>query len=412
MMKFGRIPKWLIAFFSILLAVPVVGAAGPNPIRLAIGPFFAPADNPTLVTAANTMPDLLTASLSQDPHFQLVERQQVNAIWSELHLSEAGLTSAATVMQFGKMLSCDLLVSGTFAQTPDGPVIWVKVINPQTSRVLDLQSFPGASKNLDATAKAISGFIAQASSRSTPREFIAVGKFEDQSTAPGKEDWAPKVVAMIEKHFMAMGYGVVEREAVNPIFSEYQFQAEGLTGNDPNRVKLAPAFWMIDGGCKWIHTTGDKLSVAIRFRRAGTPEQLFSFSKPPGDELEKALVETIQSALTNAGSITAIQAQQFEEKVVSTHASDLANGRGESLPARYDTNVTYITVTAPDGSQRKMELDPMSRAMQEHHADESLQTLEQAILLNPKDMKDKWFLGSSWFPSPDEIGRASCRERV
>ena len=399
-MMYKRSVIFRFVFLGLFLATTATVMAQTKPARLAIGPFFAPADNPTLVTAANAMPDLLTASLSQDPRFQLVERQQVNAIWSEMHLTEAGLTSADTVMKLGKMLSCDLLISGTFAQTPDGPLIWIKVINPQTSLLQDLQSFPAAGTNADATTAAISQFIIQAGSRSTPREFIAVGKFEDQTTAPGKEDWAPKIVAMVEKHFMAMGYGVAERDAVNPIFSEYQFQAEGMTGNDPNRVKLAPAFWMIDGGCKWIQTTGDKLSVVIRFRRAGTPEQLFSFSKP-GDAVEEALVETIQSALTNAGSITAIEARQFEEKTVSAHADELFHGRGETVPIHYDTNVTYVTVTAPDGSQQKLAQDPLARAMQEQHVDESIKTLEQAILLNPKDMKSKWFLGLAWFHVPD-----------
>src|ERR1700691_2861088 len=100
---------------ALLLWAANSGAADTNSIRLAIGPFFAPADNAPLEKAASNLPDLLTALLPQDGRFQLVERDKVSTIWSELHLAEAGLTSADTVAKLGRMLSCDWLVSGTFS---------------------------------------------------------------------------------------------------------------------------------------------------------------------------------------------------------------------------------------------------------------------------------------------------------
>ena len=105
------------------------GFAETNSVRLAIGPFFAPPGNQPLEKAASELPDLLTASLSQQNRFQLVEREKVNAIWNEMHLAEAGLTSADTVGRLGRILSCDWLVSGSFVQTGSGAQIWVKVIN-------------------------------------------------------------------------------------------------------------------------------------------------------------------------------------------------------------------------------------------------------------------------------------------
>jgi TolB-like protein len=226
-----------------LLAIHA-GAAETNSVRIAIGPFFAPAGNAALGNAAAALPDLLMVSLSQENRFQLVEREKVNAIWNEMHLAEAGLTSADTVGKLGKILSCDWLVSGSLVPAETGPQVWVKIIDTQSSVVLDLESLPYNSTNFSATAKSISDFLAQAKTRAHPREFIALEKFEDRSVSSTREDWTPRLTALIEKHFLAAGYGVVERESVSPIFSEYQLQSAGMTA-DAKRVKLKPAFWVV-----------------------------------------------------------------------------------------------------------------------------------------------------------------------
>jgi hypothetical protein len=388
---------------ALLFSVARTGAAETNVIRLAIGPFFAPAGDAPLAKAASELPDLLTASLPQAGRFQLVERDKVNAIWSELHLAEAGLASADTVVKLGKILSCDWLVSGSFVQTESGPQIWVKIINTQDSVVLDLQSVPYAQTNFSVAVGAIANFIAQARPQARPREFIALGRFDDWSISTTHEDWSRRLVVLLEKHFLAAGYGVVEREAVAPIFSEYQFQAAGLTGGSTNRVKLKPAFWIVDGGCKWIHDTEDKLSVSIRVQKMGGGEQMFSFTKPPGDELEKAVLDTVQSALAGAGSPTLAQAQAGEEKIRAEHLQNLERKRDEPPLLRLPTNETFITVTDLSGGKRQLTVDPVFRAQQETHAQEMNQTLLQAILLNPGDMPAKFTLGRELFGSQDAI---------
>jgi len=387
-----------------------VGAAETNSIRLAIGPFFAPAGNMSLEKAASELPDLLTASLSQQNRFQLVEREKVNAIWNEMHLAEAGLMSADTVGKLGRILSCDWLVSGSFVQTGSGTQIWVKVINTQDSVVLDLQAVPYNGTNFSATADAIAKFLAQTGSRSRPREFMAMGKFEDMSLSSTREDWSPRLAALIEKHFLAAGYGIVEREAMGPIFAEYQLQTAGLTGDSTNQVKLKPAFWIVDGKCKWIYDTQDKLSVTIRIQKVGGGEQEFSFTQPPGDDLEKAVVEAIQSALTNANSMTLEQAQKEEGKIRSGHVGELVKGRGETPPLRYSTNQTFITVTDAYGGKRQLTVDPAFLAQRESHAREMLKTLQQAILLNPKDMRSKWALRMSLYCMNDPVEKQQGQE--
>ena len=392
-----------LVFSAWLLLGTVAFAQETNSIRMDVGPFFAPSGNASLEKAAAELPDILMVALSQENRFQLVERDKVNAIWGELHLAEAGLTSADTIGKFGKILACDWLVSGSFVQTGSGAQIWVKIINTQDSVVLDLQSVPFNLTNYSETTTAIVSFLSQARSRAQPREFIALGKFDDWSISATREDWSPRLVALIEKHFLAAGYGVVEREAVAPIFSEYQFQAAGLTASFTNRVRLRPAFWIVDGGCKWIHDTEDKLSVSIRIQKMGGREQLFSFTKPPGEELEKTVVDTVQTALANSGSTTAEEAQVGEEQIRAAHLSDLVKGRGEMPPLHYSANPTFITVTDLFGGTRQVQVDPVFLAQQKYHAEEMLKTLQQAILLNPNDMHAKYTLGVSLFSMTDAV---------
>src|ERR1700744_3843006 len=94
----SRTQTWqLLILIALIISIATAGAATTNSIRLAVGPFFAPSGNRPLEQMAAALPDLLTASLSQQGQFQLVERNKVDAIWNEWHLAEAGLTSADTV---------------------------------------------------------------------------------------------------------------------------------------------------------------------------------------------------------------------------------------------------------------------------------------------------------------------------
>jgi len=414
-MKFPSIPRGLwpnLVAGVLVLAAANASAAEPASLRLAIGPFFAPAGNVTLEKAATDLPDLLMASLSHENRFQLVEREKINAIWSELHLAEAGLTSADTVGKLGRILSCDWLVSGSLVQAEGGVQVWVKVIDTQNSIVLDLQAVPYNPTNFSVTADRIARFLAGTGSHAQPREFIALGKFRDMTVSSTREDWSRRLASLIEKHFLAAGYGVVEREAVSPIFSEYQLQTAGLTGDSTNQVKLKPAFWIVDGSCKWIYDTQDKLSVAIRIQKMGGGEQVFHFTQPPGEALEKAVVEAIQSTLKSANPVTLEQAQKEEGKIRSDHVGELMKGRGETPPLRYSTNQTFITVTDAYGGKRQLTVDPAFLAQRESHARETLKTLQQAILLNPKDMRSKWALGMSLYCMNDPVEKQHGQEML
>ena len=415
----------LLRLLGVLLisTVPVLfptnaGALDTNTVRLAIGPFFAPVGNAALEKAAADLPDLLMVSLSHENRFQLVEREKINAIWSELHLAEAGLTSADTVGKLGRILSCDWLVSGSFVQTGSGTQVWVKVIDTQSGIVLDLQSVRCHPTNFSATVSNVAAFLARSSPRSSARQFIALGRFADLSISSTREDWSQRLSALIEKDFLAAGYGVVEREAVAPIFSEFQLQTAGLTGDSTNRVKLKPAFWVVDGGCKWIYDTQDKLSVALRVQKMGGGEQIIRLTEPPGEELEKAVVAAIQSVLTNTAPVTLEQAQMAEANLRSTRAQEPL--RDEPwIPSRFTTNKTVFTFRSLDQNGKTIvftnadqDQPVFGETWARNVGRDRRDALEQAILLNTNDMRSKFMLGRGMFLSSDPMEKKHGRDML
>ena len=389
-----------------------VSEAQTNSVRLAVVPFFAPPGNGDIQQIAASAPDLLMVELSHDNRFQLVEREKVNAIWGELNLAESGFVSAETIEKFGRILSCDWLVSGSVVQTETSTQIWVKVIDVQSGVVLDLQEFPYGATNFSATISAISDFVAQINPRSQPRQFIALGNFADMSISSTRADLSHRLPTLIEKHFLAAGFGVVEREAVASIFSEFQLEWAGLIEDSTNRVKLKPAFWIMDGECKWVYDTQDKISVAMRVKKVGGGEQIFRFTKPPGDELDKAVLEAVQSALANTNQIALDEAEIQESKLLDAHAKELANGRGMTwVPSRYTTNVPPpVVFTVHDQNGRKMTFTNQSQdrpvyenAYYQNGMRDMLNTLKQAILLNTNDMNAKYRLGFYLVHSADPV---------
>ena len=88
----------------------------------------------------------------------------------------------------------------------------------------------------------------------------------------------------------------------------------------------------------------------------------------------------------------------------------IEQGKDVQTPTHYSTNPTYVMVRAPDGTMRKMMVDPASKAAQENHAREGIKALQQAILLNPKDMRAKSMLGMNWMCSTDETEREQGKQ--
>ena len=410
---------------AIGLVIVAVGLAAslaysePASLKLAIGPFSAPAEDAGLRQAGARLPDLLAVELSRKSRFQLVERDKVAAIWQELHLSATGRTTAETVSQLGRVLACDWLVTGTLVPSGTRTQVWVKVVDIKSSVVLDLEALPFNANNMSVALSGIAAFLTRAGSSAHQRQFITLGRFTDLSISSTREDWAPRLRALLAHHFHAAGVGVVERDAVTPIFEEFQFEQSGLTGSATNRVKLQPAFWVVDGGCKWVRDTEDKVSVALRIQKMGEKEQVVRFTKPPGAELESAVIAAVQAALSHTNEIAAGLAAASESSFHTDRGMEGAMRRLPTTPSRYPGSPDGRSAGAqPDSKVRGFgsRPDPEQQRKWEEDRQATLESFQKALLLDPGNLKAKYMLGKGLIldkdPAQRERGNALLKEIV
>ena len=334
----GNFCRQVFNLFAIASLFPAfaAGAAGPETTHIALIPFSAPAGNPKLKSAASVLPDLLSATLTQDGHFELVERTKINNVCNELHLTEAGLVSPDTVAKLGQMLSCDWLIGGSLLQSGTNTLLWIKVVNTQNSVLLDLKPLPYNPANFPALAADVARFLAQIKARGQPREFVALGKFEDRSVGTKQADWTPRLTTLVEKTLLGAQVTAWWKEKQWVPFSMSINCNPPASSSDGSRLKLTPAFWVISGNWDWSPAGDEKLDVTIEIQRMGGKKQLLSFAKPAGDEVDKAVVETLLTALKATGSLTAEQALAAEHTMHGNHVEELSKGRGETFtPSRF-----------------------------------------------------------------------------
>jgi cytochrome c-type biogenesis protein CcmH/NrfG/TolB-like protein len=384
-------------YIGITAVVASPGDAKEGARTIAVGPFFAPDANDSLRQISANIPDLLTVELSQQDGFHVVERQQVTAIWKELNLSTTGLVTSESVAHLGNVLACDWLITGTLVPSNARTQIWVKVIDVKSSVVLDMQTLPFEAGNLSATIQAIAAFVAKAGSHRQTDRFVTLGRFTDLSTDSSREDWSRRLRALIEQHCRDGGMGLVEREAIGTIFEEFQFERAGMTGALTNRVRLQAAFWIVDGACKWVHDTEDKVTVSLRLQKVGGSAQIVQVTKRPGPELESAVLAALRPVLAPSSETTSDKLGLDESKLHNSRGMDAAANNDQF--SRFHSSVTESSVNNP---QR-------SRDFQDNrHA--TLESFEKALLLNPKDVKAKYMLGYGLIGDPDPAQRERAKE--
>jgi TolB-like protein len=404
--------SWRVTVLAMLLAFSPVGLQGgdSNTLRLAVGPFFAPVGSDSLRQASQVLPELLVADLSHMSRFQLVEREKIQAVWSELNLSASGLVERDTVAKLGRVLACDWLVSGSFVQAGGRTHVWTKVIDVRSGVVLDLNAAPYEPGGFTNTIAGIAAFLAKAGSHPKGRQFIAMGPFVDMNPLLGakREDWSRRISALIEKHFLEAGIGVVEIAAVGPIFEERRLETAGLTGHPESRVKLQAAFWLVDGGCEWVEGSPGKLGVGLRVQRVGGPEQRFRLTESAGEEIEKAVIATITRALADP-NLVAQPAPNAEADLLTARGMELATRRSPFQPK------TFTTATAQTQSDSYKQIQEQKKRFLENRS-AAIATYERTVLRDPKNLEAKTMLGYALLgdlqPARREHGKEMLREVV
>jgi TolB-like protein len=397
--------RTLISLLAFTVASLLTGAAAEPPltIRLAVGPFFAPAANDELQKVGKVLPEMLSAELSHASRFRLVEREKVQALWTEFNLSAAGLVARDRVTKLGRVLACDWLVSGSLVQVGGKTLVWTKIIDVRDGVILDLSSTPYETSVTSNVAVRIAACLQQVGSQSRPksRQFLAMGPFTDMNPPRRRkrEDWSRRIATLIERHFLAAGYGVVELAAIGPIFEEHQMETAGLTGQAEQRVNLQTACWFVDGGCEWIE--GEKLAVGIRVQQVAGQGQTLWLTNSPGPELESAVIATLSAALANTNLVLQ-PGPDAEVDLLAARISELGVGNSPFRPRRsYGQTVWESYRDARDQDKKRMEL-----------VNAAIANCERILIRNPNHYRAKLMLAHIWLRDPDPARRGRGKEML
>jgi len=145
---------WIRFFVPVVLAAvlcmpPLLrGEDRPN-IRIAVLAF----DNESVTDRERFEPfrrgiaDALTADLSREKGFSLLERTRIEALLSELNLSTSGLVDAASAQRLGRILGVQALVLGSFSAVGEMVRIDARFAEVETGRVLGAEEVSGKTAN-------------------------------------------------------------------------------------------------------------------------------------------------------------------------------------------------------------------------------------------------------------------------
>ncbi len=403
-----RATYFLLSFFAAFCSLPLfAGDSSPTPtptIRAAIGPYFAPISSTELRQAGSRFSELLAVELSSQPKFQVVERQQVNGLIQEMKLGMAGLTSRQTVSEFGKMLSCDWVITGSLVETRNGVHVWTKIIDARTGVIVGMNATPYLPARMNLTVSNVMAFLATAEPRSTPRQLLAVGRIFGvrPRTTKGREDWSRRIQALLEREFSAAAdFGVLEMEAVTSLFEERRLAANN--GKPGDEIQGSSACWFIDGGWKWIDETSNRLWIGLRVQLVGGPEQFFRFESD-SKEAESAILKAIRQGLANTNRFPDLEPTSAEIMILNYRATEMMEMR---MPFRWEFNPGQTWLDILQREQEHLEIAEENRRR-------LTATYEYRLLREPTDLWAKLKLGNFLADDFDEgrrdFGKALLQE--
>jgi TolB-like protein len=105
-------------------------------IFVAIGDFENRTDFFYLDSWAQKIPEYLSSELSHSPEIVVVDRQRLKSVLDEQKLQATGLTDSSKVLEIGKLLSAEVIITGVLSQLGDDLRIDARITNVSTGRMI------------------------------------------------------------------------------------------------------------------------------------------------------------------------------------------------------------------------------------------------------------------------------------
>jgi TolB-like protein len=190
------------------------------------------------------LPRMLISDLMRYPHVQMVSRERVDQMISEISLGEFGLTSTDSAPKAGYALAADYIIQGTFSGSTDGLTVRLKIFDVLQNHFIDAFEITGKADEIFAVEKQIVEKIAATLALGQPEappRLAASGKKPITIALAQLQNLGQETYLDLRQNelteMLAMqlqnkpNLALVEREKLASVLKELGLQQSALAGN-------------------------------------------------------------------------------------------------------------------------------------------------------------------------------------
>jgi tetratricopeptide (TPR) repeat protein len=349
-------------------------------LRLAIGSL-----GPAGEDRNRELGDLVVSELSRASGLELVERQALDKVLSELNLTLAGLVRAKDAVAAGKLLRADWFLLGTEAKVAGTNSLVLRVVDARTGILRDA-GVVSATQLPTQVAADIAGFVRlsrQAAATAKLRVYLAVGTFEDLSLNNRLADFPAQLRGNLMAAYRNSNVTLLEREYVEALLQEVRLDLAGLTQQtDTNAPQpMQSAFWLIDGQYQSYETTKVEVEMLIEIQRIFGPAKHFTVRAAP-DGPASAEVKRLLDQTMNQGGNLVVPTRTSEARAQMELGKEIEH-RGSVRP---QTELVYVI---PETT-----LDQAAAIRRQRNVEQAMRAFQTVLLLDPANREAKMHLAA------------------
>lgn len=365
-------------------------------VRLAIGSLGLPAQE--------NISDLVLTELSDAQNLEMIERQALDKVLSELQMSAAGLVRASDAVRVGKLLRADWFLLGTPAAVNGTNVAVLRMVDARTGVMRDATMIPGG-LDVQTSASRFAGFVRQArqdAANPRPRTYLAIGGFEDLSLNSRQAGLPTELRSYLTAAYQGSGVTMLEREFVNVLLREMYLDLAGLTeGSATNVLKpMQAAYWIVDGLYQSYETTNLQVELVLDVRRTFGRNQHVQVLEKVGEPFFLSVKSSIDRAM-DRDKAAPLFSRVTEVKAQMQKGQDLAR-----IAAGDHTWVYHEGYSS--SSEKEM-------ARHRRNAREAIRCFETVLLLDPTNREARVCLATclrKTFNDRDDDAREFYRQVI
>jgi len=306
----------------LVMAAANVNAADPVSLRLAIGTFGL-----TPEKRDGDLADIITARLSTEPGFELVERREFDAVLKEAGMGLSGVVRAKDVVRFGAMLRADQFLLGSSVAINGTNRVFVRLVDARTGVIRAINVFCDTGRSPDVLAGEIMDFVRAESKHPLQghRDYLAIGVVQNLGVNNRFADFPAQMRGSVAAQLSGK-VTVLERDVISFLANEVQLDMAGLTeGAGGQTAQMQFGFWIVDGFYQSYEVADPAVQLKLRVEHVQEGQQSFVLLGKPDEQFFAKICDVIGQAMSQPAGVDLIKPPTRQGEIAALEA------RGEQL---------------------------------------------------------------------------------